>query len=84
MLEIGVVRIGQGIGEIQPVTATAVASGLVLSAPRLLYAMARDRQMPRFLARINDRHKVPANATANSDSEVFSTDWRGRASLSVG
>jgi amino acid transporter len=30
---------------------------------RLLYAMARDRQMPRFLARINERHKVPANAT---------------------
>src|SRR4029450_9966628 len=25
--------------------------------------MARDRQMPRFLSRINERHKVPANAT---------------------
>jgi amino acid transporter len=49
--------------------ATAIAWGFANSlvaqaaTSRLLYAMARDRQMPRFLARINDRHKVPANAT---------------------
>jgi len=41
------------------------ANSLVAQAAtsRLLYAMARDRQMPGFLARINQRHKVPANAT---------------------
>jgi amino acid transporter len=49
--------------------ATAIAWGFANSlvaqaaTSRLLYAMARDRQMPRFLSRINERHKVPANAT---------------------
>ncbi|WP_306215187.1 APC family permease [Actinoplanes sp. RD1] len=49
--------------------ATAVAWGFANSlvaqaaTSRLLYAMARDRQMPRFLSRINERHRVPANAT---------------------
>jgi amino acid transporter len=41
------------------------ANSLVAQAAtsRLLYAMARDRQMPPFLARINPKHRVPANAT---------------------
>jgi len=49
--------------------ATAIAWGFANSlvaqaaTSRLLYAMARDGQMPRFLARVNARHKVPANAT---------------------
>lgn len=49
--------------------ATAIAWGFANSlvaqaaTSRLLYAMARDGQMPRFLAKINPRHKVPANAT---------------------
>lgn len=49
--------------------ATAIAWGFANSlvaqaaTSRLLYAMARDRQMPPFLARINARHKVPVNAT---------------------
>ncbi|MFB9238649.1 APC family permease [Plantactinospora siamensis] len=49
--------------------ATAIAWGFANSlvaqaaTSRLLYAMARDRQMPSFLARINPRHRVPANAT---------------------
>jgi amino acid transporter len=49
--------------------ATAIAWGFANSlvaqaaTSRLLYAMARDRQMPRFLSKVNDRHKVPANAT---------------------
>jgi amino acid transporter len=49
--------------------ATAIAWGFANSlvaqaaTSRLLYAMARDRQMPRFLSRINEKHKVPANAT---------------------
>jgi amino acid transporter len=49
--------------------ATAIAWGFANSlvaqaaTSRLLYAMARDRQMPGFLARINPKHKVPANAT---------------------
>jgi amino acid transporter len=49
--------------------ATAIAWGFANSlvaqaaTSRLLYAMARDRQMPRFLAKINERHQVPANAT---------------------
>jgi amino acid transporter len=49
--------------------ATAIAWGFANSlvaqaaTSRLLYAMARDRQMPGILARINERHRVPANAT---------------------
>ncbi|GII24515.1 APC family permease [Planosporangium mesophilum] len=49
--------------------ATAIAWGFANSlvaqaaTSRLLYAMARDRQMPGFLAKIHPRHKVPANAT---------------------
>ncbi|WP_127503033.1 APC family permease [Actinoplanes solisilvae] len=49
--------------------ATAIAWGFANSlvaqaaTSRLLYAMARDRQMPRFLSRINEKHRVPANAT---------------------
>jgi amino acid transporter len=49
--------------------ATAVAWGFANSlaaqaaTSRLLYAMARDRQLPHFLARIDPRHRVPVNAT---------------------
>jgi amino acid transporter len=54
-------------------TLTAVATGIAwgfanslvaqVATSRLLYAMARDRQLPSFLARISARHKVPVNAT---------------------
>ncbi|MFD4971319.1 amino acid permease [Streptomyces sp. NPDC058424] len=49
--------------------ATAVAWGfadsLVAQAAtsHLLFAMARDRQLPSFLARVHPRHRVPVNAT---------------------
>ena len=49
--------------------ATAIAWGfadsLVAQAAtsRLLFAMARDRQLPSFLARIDPKHRVPVNAT---------------------
>jgi amino acid transporter len=49
--------------------ATAIAWGfanaLVAQAAtsRLLYSMARDRQLPGFLAKIEHKHQVPANAT---------------------
>jgi len=49
--------------------ATAIAWGFAnslvaqVATARLLYAMARDRQLPGFLARISARHKVPVNAT---------------------
>ncbi|TQJ33583.1 APC family permease [Arthrobacter sp. SLBN-122] len=49
--------------------ATAVAWGfanaLVAQAAtsRLLFAMARDRQLPRFLSKISAKHRVPVNAT---------------------
>lgn len=49
--------------------ATAVAWGfadaLVAQAAtsRILYSMARDRQLPRFLSRVHPRHRVPTNAT---------------------
>jgi amino acid transporter len=49
--------------------ATAVAWGFAnslvaqVATSRLLYAMARDRQLPSFLARISAKHKVPTNAT---------------------
>ncbi len=49
--------------------ATAISWGLAdtlvaqVAVSRLLYAMARDRQLPSFLARISVRRAVPANAT---------------------
>jgi amino acid transporter len=49
--------------------ATAIAWGLPnsmvaqVATSRLLYAMARDRQLPRFLARVSARRNVPQNAT---------------------
>ncbi|MFJ1757788.1 APC family permease [Kitasatospora sp. NPDC088134] len=49
--------------------ATAVAWGFANSlvaqaaTSRLLYAMARDRQLPSFLARIHPTRRVPVNAT---------------------
>ncbi|MBA2558397.1 MAG: APC family permease, partial [Propionibacteriales bacterium] len=49
--------------------ATAIAWGfanaLVAQAAtsRLLYSMARDRQLPRFLAKVHEHHRVPENAT---------------------
>jgi amino acid transporter len=48
---------------------TAVAWGFANSlvaqaaTSRLLFAMARDKQLPSFLARVDPRHKVPVNAT---------------------
>lgn len=41
------------------------ANSLVAQAAtsRLLYAMARDRQLPRFLARVHATRRVPVNAT---------------------
>ncbi|WP_043627639.1 APC family permease [Nonomuraea candida] len=48
--------------------ATALSWGLVntmvaqVAVSRLLYAMARDRQLPSFLAKVSVRHSVPANA----------------------
>ncbi|MET8866906.1 APC family permease [Nonomuraea sp. NPDC004580] len=48
--------------------ATALSWGLVntmvaqVSVSRLLYAMARDRQLPSFLAKVSVRHSVPSNA----------------------
>jgi len=49
--------------------ATAIAWGFANSlvaqaaTSRLLYAMARDRQLPPILARVHPRHGVPVNAT---------------------
>ncbi|WP_255706059.1 amino acid permease [Microtetraspora sp. AC03309] len=49
--------------------ATAISWGLAdtlvaqVAVSRLLYAMARDRQLPSFLARVSVKHSVPANAT---------------------
>ncbi len=49
--------------------ATAIAWGfanaLVAQAAtsRLLFSMARDRQLPRFLAKVHHKHRVPENAT---------------------
>ena len=49
--------------------ATAVAWGFANSlvaqaaTSRLLFAMARDRQLPAFLGKVHPKHKVPVNAT---------------------
>jgi amino acid transporter len=48
--------------------ATAIAWGFAnslvaqVATSRLLYAMARDRQLPPILARVSRKHQVPANA----------------------
>ncbi|MGW4792328.1 APC family permease [Nonomuraea sp. NPDC004297] len=48
--------------------ATALSWGLAntmvaqVAVSRLLYAMARDRQLPSFLAKVSVKHSVPANA----------------------
>jgi amino acid transporter len=48
--------------------ATAIAWGVAnsmvaqVATSRLLYAMARDRQLPKILARISPKHGVPTNA----------------------
>jgi amino acid transporter len=54
-----------GLAALATAIAWGFANSLVAQAAtsRLLYAMARDGQMPRFLAKINPKHKVPANAT---------------------
>lgn len=41
------------------------ANALVAQAAtsRLLYAMARDRQLPKFLSKVSPKHSVPVNAT---------------------
>jgi amino acid transporter len=50
-------------------TATAISWGLAdtmvaqVAVARLLYAMARDRQLPRFLAKVSLRRSVPMNST---------------------
>jgi amino acid transporter len=49
--------------------ATAIAWGFANSlvaqaaTSRLLFAMARDRQLPSFLAKVSTKHRVPVNAT---------------------
>ncbi|MEV8637979.1 APC family permease [Streptosporangium sp. NPDC051023] len=49
-------------------TATAISWGLAntlvaqVAVSRLLYAMARDRQLPSFLAKVSVKHSVPTNA----------------------
>jgi amino acid transporter len=49
--------------------ATAIAWGIAnalaaqAATSRLLYAMARDRQLPHFLARVHPTRRVPVNAT---------------------
>jgi amino acid transporter len=54
-----------GLAALATAIAWGFANSLVAQAAtsRLLYAMARDRQMPSFLGKINPKHKVPANAT---------------------
>ncbi|WP_328817008.1 APC family permease [Nonomuraea cypriaca] len=58
---------GEWLGQLTT-TATALAWGLAntlvaqVAVSRLLYAMARDRQLPSFLAKVSVRHSVPANA----------------------
>ncbi|GAB2911734.1 APC family permease [Nonomuraea fastidiosa] len=59
---------GQWLGVLTAV-ATAIAWGFADSlvaqtaTSRLLFAMARDRQLPSFLAKVHPKHKVPVNAT---------------------
>ncbi|MFC4113168.1 APC family permease [Nonomuraea zeae] len=58
---------GEWLGHLTSV-ATALSWGLAntlvaqVAVSRLLYAMARDRQLPSFLAKVSVRHSVPGNA----------------------
>jgi amino acid transporter len=54
-----------GLTALSTAIAWGFANSLVAQAAtsRLLYAMARDRQLPAFLARVSPTHKVPVNAT---------------------
>jgi len=54
-----------GLTIVTTAIAWGFANSLVAQAAtsRLLYAMARDRLLPAFLARVDPRHGVPANAT---------------------
>jgi amino acid transporter len=59
---------GQWLSQVTS-TATAVSWGLAdtlvaqVAVSRLLYAMARDGQLPSFLAKVSLKHSVPTNAT---------------------
>jgi amino acid transporter len=54
-----------GLTALTTAIAWGFANSLVAQAAtsRLLYAMARDRQLPAFLARVHPTRKVPVNAT---------------------
>ncbi|GAA3533212.1 APC family permease [Nonomuraea rosea] len=58
---------GEWLGHLTSV-ATALSWGLAntlvaqVAVSRLLYAMARDKQLPSFLAKVSVRHSVPGNA----------------------
>jgi amino acid transporter len=54
-----------GLAALSTAIAWGFANSLVAQAAtsRLLYAMARDRQLPGFLARIHPTRRVPVNAT---------------------
>jgi amino acid transporter len=54
-----------GLTALTTAIAWGFANSLVAQAAtsRLLFAMARDRQLPAFLARVDPRHRVPVNAT---------------------
>jgi amino acid transporter len=54
-----------GLSALATAIAWGFANSLVAQAAtsRLLYAMARDRQLPALLARVHRRRKVPVNAT---------------------
>jgi amino acid transporter len=54
-----------GLTALSTAIAWGFANSLVAQAAtsRLLYAMARDRQLPAFLKKVHPRHGVPVNAT---------------------
>jgi amino acid transporter len=49
-----------GVGSV--VSMTGNNASQVLSGSRMLYALAEQGQLPRFLARIHERYRTPANA----------------------
>ncbi|MQA82412.1 MAG: amino acid permease [Streptosporangiales bacterium] len=55
----------KGLTALATAIAWGFANSLVAQAAtsRLLYAMARDRQLPRFLSRVHPKRRVPVNAT---------------------
>jgi APA family basic amino acid/polyamine antiporter len=64
-----------GIGSV--VSMTGNNAGQVLSGSRMIFALAEQGQLPRFLARIHPRYRTPANAIVFTSSVALTLALSG-------